>query len=118
MREAAARDHAVAIAERAVAGGAIDIEALLPVAQERPAPVIDLMAALEASLAQVKGARAGGGDGKSAGGGTRAKGGGADGDAAEDEGGDGAAAPRAKKGAAKKAPAKKAAAGRSRRKAS
>ena len=108
------REEVLQLIEKKAAGQ----EVVVPVAQERPAPVIDLMAALEASLAQVKGARAGGGDGKSAGGGTRAKGGGADGDAAEDEGGDGAAAPRAKKGAAKKAPAKKAAAGRSRRKAS
>src|SRR5207302_10403860 len=103
------REEVLELIEKKAAGQ----EVVTPVAHERPAPVIDLMAALEASLAQVKDARSGkaGGEGDAAG----ASGTAADGDAdagGDEEGGEGAPA----KG--KKAAAKKAASGRSRRKAS
>jgi DNA end-binding protein Ku len=91
------RERVLELIEKKAAGQ----ELVTPAAPERPAPVIDLMAALEASLAQVKEARTGKGDETAPAG---------SGDAAGD---DGEAAPRAKKAAAKKA-----ASGRSRRKAS
>jgi DNA end-binding protein Ku len=109
------REEVLELIEKKAAGQ----EVVTPVAHERPAPVIDLMAALEASLAQVKGARSGkaGGDAEAGG----ASGTGADGDQdadAEESDGEGTAPPKAKKAAAKKAAAKKAASGRSRRRAS
>ena len=84
-------------------------EVVTPVAHERPAPVIDLMAALEASLAQVKDARSGKAGGEAVAASATA----ADGDAdagSDEEGGDGAAPAKGKKAAAKKA-----ASGRSRK---
>ena len=101
------REEVLELIEKKAAGQ----EVVTPVAHERPAPVIDLMAALEASLAQVKDARSG----KAAGEAVAASATAADGDAdagGDEEGGEGAPA----KG--KKAAAKKAASGRSRRKAS
>jgi len=84
------REQVLELIEKKAAGQ----EVVMPAVAERPAPVVDLMAALEASLAQVKETRAGKG-GKDDGGG-------------EASGGDGT----------KKAAAKKAASGRSRRQAS
>ena len=100
------REEVLELIEKKAAGQ----EVVTPVAHERPAPVIDLMAALEASLAQVKDARSGkaGGEGDAAG----ASGTAADGDA-DAGGGEGAAPAKGKKAAAKKA-----APGRSRRRAS